>query len=43
VREFVLSVRPATDEEVELLLPAAPGRRDRDVLRPFAEAWARLF
>ncbi|TQM84818.1 hypothetical protein FHX81_7277 [Saccharothrix saharensis] len=42
-REWVRSVRPATDEEVELLLPAAPGRRDRDVLRPFADAWARLF
>ncbi|MFJ6674901.1 hypothetical protein ACIQMJ_27690 [Actinosynnema sp. NPDC091369] len=38
-----LVVRPATDEEVERFLPAAPGRRDRDVLRPFADTWARLF
>ncbi|MFE9746612.1 hypothetical protein ACFYOT_17060 [Saccharothrix saharensis] len=42
-RELVPSVRPATDEEVERLLPAAPGRRDRGVLRPFADTWARLF
>ncbi|MEV8438145.1 hypothetical protein AB0425_12275 [Actinosynnema sp. NPDC051121] len=41
-REFALSVRPATDEEVRRLLPVAPGRRDRDVLRRFADTWARL-
>jgi hypothetical protein len=43
VREFVLSVRPATDDEVMRLLPVAPGRRDRDVLRRFTTTWARLF
>ncbi|MEU4766719.1 hypothetical protein AB0H12_26025 [Actinosynnema sp. NPDC023794] len=43
VREFVLSVRPATDDEVERLLPVAPDRRDRDVLRRFTNTWARLF
>ena len=43
VREFVLSVRPATDDEVRRLLPVAPGRRDRDVLRRFTDTWARLF
>ncbi len=43
VREFVLSVRPATDDEVKRLLPVAPDRRNRDVLRRFANTWARLF
>jgi hypothetical protein len=42
VREFVLSVRPATDVEVRRLLPHAPGRRDRDVLARFANTWSRL-
>lgn len=41
-REFVRSVRPTTDDEVERLLPVAPDRRDRDVLRRFADTWARL-
>jgi hypothetical protein len=41
-REFVRSARPATDDEVKRLLPVAPGRRDRDVLRRFADTWARL-
>ncbi|WP_158842295.1 hypothetical protein [Saccharothrix deserti] len=43
VREFVLSVRPATDDEVRRLLPRAPDRRDRDVLARFANTWGRLF
>ncbi|WP_143532523.1 hypothetical protein [Saccharothrix sp. ALI-22-I] len=43
VREFVLSVRPATDDEVRRLLPQAPDRRDRDVLARFANTWNRLF
>lgn len=41
-REFVLSVRPATDDEVKRLLPRAPGRNDRDVLARFARTWSRL-
>ncbi|NUT53380.1 MAG: hypothetical protein HOV94_39760 [Saccharothrix sp.] len=43
VRAFALSVRPATDDEVERLLPPAPDRRDRDVPARFARAWGRLF
>ncbi|WP_461118866.1 hypothetical protein [Saccharothrix stipae] len=42
-REFVLSVRPATDDEVERLLPRDPGRPDRDVLARFARTWRGLF
>jgi hypothetical protein len=41
-REFVLSVRPATDDEVKRLLPRAPGRNDRNVLGRFAATWTRL-
>jgi hypothetical protein len=41
-REFVLSVRPATDDEVKRLLPRAPGRNNRDVLSRFAATWTRL-
>ncbi|PSL52625.1 hypothetical protein B0I31_11294 [Saccharothrix carnea] len=41
-RDFVLSVRPATDDEVERLLPRAPDRRDRDVLADFTQAWRGL-
>lgn len=41
-RAFVLSVRPATDDEVERLLPRAPDRRDRNVLAHFANTWRRL-
>lgn len=42
-REFVLSVRPATDDEVERLLPRAPDRPDRDVLARFTRVWRGLF
>jgi hypothetical protein len=42
VRAFALSVRPATDDEVQRLLPQAPDRRDRDVLGRFATTWGRL-
>ncbi|MFD1150972.1 hypothetical protein [Saccharothrix hoggarensis] len=42
-RDFVQSVRPARDDEVMRLLKRAPDRRDRDVLRRFADTWRRLF
>lgn len=42
VRTFLLSVRPATDEEVMRLLPRAPNRNNRDVLNHFTRTLNRL-